>query len=120
MCNSELAAELLLATTLEKGFRKKANLALYTYNRSFYDLTIFFFQTVERCLQIDLPLITEGYERQDISNVMSVDGKDIPPNDLKNGERQRSVLTEFVASSRINILPQRWVCRDNLELLTSG
>lgn len=129
VCNSVLAAKLftfvdgfnvgyVLVSTLGNVYGRDPSLALYTDSRSLYGLCISFSQTTERRLLINLALIREVYERQDISDVFWIGGRDNSADDLTKPERDCEVLPKILARNYFQQTAKSWVHRDEMEVQT--
>lgn len=131
VCKSVLAAELFalvdgfdvgysIAHSLQEIYGRQIDLTLYTDSQSLYGLCISLAHTTERRLQIDLSMIREAYERRDITNIVWIEGKNNPADDLTKITRRAGVLSEVIATNRFFPEPRSWIQRDAMEVCTTG
>jgi len=131
VCKSALAAELFafiagfdivftIRHSLERMFPRKIDLTIYTDSHSLYGLCISLAQTTERRLQIDLALIREAYERREITNIIWIEGKQNPADDLTKPDKQSGILHKVIAHNHFKPSQKSWVKRDELRVSTTG
>jgi len=131
VCKSVLAAELFaMVDGYDVGFSirhaletctgiSKINLSIYTDSQTLYGLCISLRNTTERRLQIDLALIREAYERRELTEIIWINGKANPADDLTKCEKRSGSLEELLHTGKF--LPQKesWIERDSLPVTTS-
>lgn len=97
---------------LSDMMKRKINLIIYSDSRCSYGLCISPAHRTERCLQSDMSLMDEAYERKDVHDSIWLSGKHNPADDLIRTERRGAALRQVIETKYFRPEAESMVTRD--------